>query len=79
MFTTLATDIDAIIPVLAVGGGLVIGLVVIVGGLIRGTLISRAREQSRREVAAYIAEGSMTAEEGARILEAGMPHGEKRR
>ena len=31
----------------------------------------RERERSRREVAAYIAEGSMTAEEGARLLAAG--------
>jgi hypothetical protein len=31
----------------------------------------RERERSRREIAAYIAEGSMTAEDGARLLAAG--------
>lgn len=31
----------------------------------------RERERSRREIAAYIAEGSMSAEEGARLMAAG--------
>lgn len=31
----------------------------------------RERERSRREIAAYVAEGSMTAEEGAGLLAAG--------
>lgn len=38
---------------------------------IRKTLQTRAREQSRREVAAYVAEGSMTPEDAERILNAG--------
>ncbi|MFM9959017.1 MAG: hypothetical protein ACKVZJ_13185 [Phycisphaerales bacterium] len=32
---------------------------------------SKAREQTRRELAAYVAEGSMTADEAERILKAG--------
>ncbi|MBL8746432.1 MAG: hypothetical protein JNK58_08775 [Phycisphaerae bacterium] len=34
-------------------------------------LAARARERSRRELAAYVAEGSMTADEAERILSAG--------
>jgi hypothetical protein len=34
-------------------------------------LKARAREQSRREIAAYIAEGSMTPEQGERLMRAG--------
>jgi hypothetical protein len=32
---------------------------------------TRQREQSRREIAAYIAEGSMSPEDGARLMAAG--------
>lgn len=32
---------------------------------------SHAREKSRREIAAYIAEGSMTPEQGERLMKAG--------
>ena len=32
---------------------------------------TRARERSRREIAAYIAEGSMTPEQGERLMRAG--------
>lgn len=34
-------------------------------------IVGRARERSRRELAAYVAEGSMTADEAERILHAG--------
>ncbi|MCW5764628.1 MAG: hypothetical protein KIT68_01465 [Phycisphaeraceae bacterium] len=33
----------------------------------------QARERSRREIAAYIAEGSMTPEQGERLMKAGTP------
>ena len=35
------------------------------------TAQARDREESRREIAAYVAEGSMTAEDAARLLNAG--------
>ncbi len=38
---------------------------------VRGTLQTKAREESRREVAAYVAEGSMSPEDAERILSAG--------
>ena len=48
--------------------------VCIVAGLVLKTLttvvINHAREKSRREIAAYIAEGSITAEQGERLLKA---------
>jgi hypothetical protein len=43
----------------------------IIGGVIKESIKSRAREQSRREIAAYIAEGSMTPEQGERLMRAG--------
>ena len=51
-------------------GGL-IAIVAIVFGTITGMIRSIARERTRREIAAYIAEGSMTPEQGEKILKAG--------
>ncbi len=48
-----------------------LGLIVVVGTVtsaIAGTMKHTAREKTRREIAAYIAEGSMTPEQGERIL-----------
>lgn len=43
----------------------------IIAGACRKSVTTREREQTRREVAAYVAEGSMTADEAERILRAG--------
>ncbi len=40
-------------------------------GIIHAMSKSKEREQTRREVAAYVAEGSMTPEQGERLLSAG--------
>lgn len=61
------------IAVLAIGGGLTVALVSTVFGTIQTILVARAREQSRREIAAYVAEGSMSPEDAARLIEAGRP------
>ncbi len=52
-----------------VGGA--IAIVAIVSCGIRCTIRSCSRERTRREVAAYIAEGSMTPAQGERLMEAG--------
>ncbi|MEM8835535.1 MAG: hypothetical protein AAGD00_06925 [Planctomycetota bacterium] len=44
-----------------------------VGGAIKAAFSTNARERSRREIAAYIAEGSMTPEQGERLMNAGDP------
>ncbi len=51
-----------------------IGVIVvsaIVFGALKDVLKTRAKEESRREIAAYIAEGSMTPEQGERLMRAG--------
>ncbi len=51
----------------------VISLAMLIGSLIRaGTHIvtNNSRERSRREIAAYIAEGSLSPEQGERLLRA---------
>lgn len=51
-----------------VGGG--IAITAIVARMISSIVKTRARERSRREIAAYIAEGSMTAEQGEKLMRA---------
>ena len=51
----------------------VICLAVVVGSLIRAVtsiVSTQARERSRREIAAYIAEGSLSPEQGERLMKA---------
>jgi hypothetical protein len=47
-----------------------IAIVAIVFGATTGMIKSVAREKTRREIAAYIAEGSMTPEQGEKLLKA---------
>lgn len=67
---TLADPGENVVTV-AVGGGIAIALVSIVIGGFSRVLQTRAREASRREIAAYIAEGSMSPAEGERLMAAG--------
>ena len=64
---TLAGMDEEIVAVLAIGGGLTVAVVAIVTGAIRSVLVSKHREESRREIAAYVAEGSMTPDDGAKL------------
>lgn len=52
-----------------IGGG--IAICAIVAGCIKSIVKSTSRERSRREIAAYIAEGSMSPEQGERLMKAG--------
>lgn len=60
-------DSDVLMP-LIMG---TIAVVWVVFGTISGTIRSVARERTKREIAAYIAEGSMTPEHGERLIRAG--------
>ena len=73
MVITLAEIIDSskLIPIIAIVGGLSIAMISIITGCVTAIARARLREQSRREIAAYIAEGTMTPEQGERILNAG--------
>ena len=54
---------------LLVGG--VIAVIAILSGAARSIIKTRSRERSRSEIAAYIAEGSMSPEDGERLMKAG--------
>jgi hypothetical protein len=62
---------DAMVGAIAVGGSMMIAIVAIIVGAMRKTMTARAREESRREIAAYVAEGSISADDAAKLLAAG--------
>ncbi len=58
------------IVMIAMIGGLVIAIISLIGSFVRGTERERLRRQTQREIAAYVAEGSMTPEDGERLMRA---------
>jgi hypothetical protein len=60
-----------IIVAIIFGGAFSVAITVIVAGTIRKVMQTRAREESRREIAAYVAEGSIAPDDAARLMEAG--------
>ncbi len=64
-----------IIALVAVGGGILFMTVWVIASNARSTAVAKEREQSRREIAAYVAEGSMTPEQAERLLASGAKAG----
>ena len=62
---------EEVLGIVTIGGGMSVAVFAIVVSAIKSTLKTRQLEQSRREIAAYIAEGSMTPEQGERLMAAG--------
>ncbi len=67
----LASSDDPVVQIIAFSIMGLIALAWVVSHNIRKGGETRQREQTRREVAAYIAEGSMTPEQGRDLLAAG--------
>lgn len=74
MVPTLAIQDGLLIPIVAIIGGLSLGGVAIVFGILSDIMKTKAREETKRELAAYIAEGSISPEDAERIVKADMPH-----
>lgn len=47
-----------------------IAIIAVIFGTVSSMVIATQRERTKREIAAYIAEGSMTPEQGEKILKA---------
>jgi hypothetical protein len=69
-------ELMAVIIVGVVGFVLIV-LASIAGGVIQAVLKTREKERTRREIAAYVAEGSMTPDEGVKLMDAGRPAWER--
>lgn len=68
---TLASSSASEVIMWPVIGGIV--FVAIIGHTVRSIVSSVQREKSRREIAAYIAEGSMSADQGQKLMAAETP------
>ena len=72
----LTSDEDLLVPMMVFGAGTIIAVVAIVFSAVKKMVVSSNVEKSRREIAAYIAEGSMTPDDGERLMNAG-PRGKR--
>lgn len=68
MFTL--ADEGPILGGIVLVGGMLIAILAITFSFIRGIHSERVRGQTHREIAAYVAEGSITSEEGERLMRA---------
>ena len=76
-FTLLAASGDDVLPAIAaIVCGCGVGATAIIVQGVRRASETRHREQSRREIAAYVAEGSMTADDAYKLLNAGKKPGD---
>jgi len=74
----IGIDLDDLFPIVAAGGGLFVAFVAIGGGIIQNILQTKAKEATKRELAAYVAEGSMTPADAEAILRSDMASWKKR-
>lgn len=68
---------DEIVKVVVFGGGIIVAALFVIFSSTKSMVKAKEREQTKRELAAYIAEGSMKAEDAERILKADVPFWEK--
>ncbi len=59
------------VAMIAISGGIIVAIAAIVSGSVKTVLRTRHQEESRREIAAYVAEGSITPADAVKILNAG--------
>jgi hypothetical protein len=64
---------EEFIAILAIALGCTVGIVAIVSGSIMKVVVSRQREQTKRELAAYIAEGTLEPDQAVAIINSGRP------
>jgi hypothetical protein len=67
MLHNLINNEDVFIPLL-IASSILIGMLI---QAVMKVLVGGARERTKREIAAYVAEGSMTPEQAERIIKAG--------
>ncbi|MDX2117787.1 MAG: hypothetical protein SFY96_06360 [Planctomycetota bacterium] len=74
METTLAAvqlESGSIVAMIAVGGSMIIAIIGMISSAFNRNTRIKEFEQSRREIAAYVAEGSISPDDAAKMLNAG--------
>ncbi len=66
-----AAEHEMILKVIALGGGLALAALWIMLKTVRDVSIKRSNERTKREIAAYVAEGSISPQDAAALLNAG--------
>lgn len=64
-------DNNSFIPVMAIALGCAVAVVAIIAGTASKVAIAKTREQSRRELAAYVAEGTIAPQDAVALMNAG--------
>ena len=70
-FADFATS-ENFIAIIAITFGSMMGLTGIIGASIGGVMKTRAKETTKRELAAYVAEGSLDADKAVMMLNSGL-------
>ena len=63
--------VGLMLPVIAITGGLFCAIISIICKSIHKTAAVKAQEESRREIAAYVAEGTISPDDAFKLLSAG--------
>ena len=71
IFQSLANEPGLLIPIIAIGGVFIAGIIGIVFGSLVKISTTNEHEKSRREIVAYVAEGSITPEDAEKLINAG--------
>lgn len=66
--TTLAESAGDLVPIVIPVGALIFAAFCVGVAAVKSVAINRSRERTKREIAAYMAEGSISAEDAERIL-----------
>ena len=67
---------DQLIPVIAIVGGLIVAGLWIIIGTIHAMVVGTARERTKRELAAYVAEGNIDPDKAVAMIKAGPGEGD---
>jgi len=62
---------DNLMGIVVVGGGMVLTLAIVIIGTLNSAARTRMQERTKREIAAYVAEGSISPQDAVAMLSAG--------
>ena len=66
-------ETDMIIPLVAIVLGCLVAIIAIIFTTVKGMVVGKAREQTKREIAAYVAEGTISPDQAVAMINAGKP------